>query len=213
MLFGIDMALRVVTAPNSAFAHIRDSDGRYFAWSVGIFVTASVLWSASFASLDPALGYWETVATHVGIDLLAGIAFTVAIYLVGRWLGGNGMWRTVFSAVFYTNVLALLAFALFALLTLLAGGISTWAFLVDVYQWDLESLENGEPTVEMMDDLSGLLGYLAVIVVGAIAFAVWAVIVLVKAVKIVNGFGTAKAFGLIVLALVVSAIVAAPLGT
>ena len=172
---------------------------------------SSVLWSGSFASLDPALGYWETVARYVGIDLLTGTVFAAVIYLVGRRLGGNGMWRTVFSAVFYTSVLALLAFALFAVLTLLAGGISVWAFLVDADQWDFESLETGEPSGDMTDDQLGLLlGYLAVFIVGAIAFAAWAVVVLVKAVKTVNGFGTAKAFGIIVLAMAVSAVVAAP---
>ena len=62
-----------------------------------------------------------------------------------------------------------------------------------------------------MDYLWGLLGCLAVILVGAIAFVVWMVVVLVKAVKTVNGFGTAKAFGLVVLALAASVIVAAPL--
>ena len=68
VLSGMDVALRVITAPNSAFAHIRDSDGAYFAWSVGIFVLASVLWSVSFASLDADLEYWETAALYVGTD-------------------------------------------------------------------------------------------------------------------------------------------------
>ena len=211
VLSGMDVALRVIVAPNSAFAHIRDSDGGYFAWSVGISMLASVLWSGSLALLDPALGYWEAVARYVGMDLLTATVFAAVIYLVGRRLGGNGMWRTVFSAVFYTSVLALLAFALFAVLTLLAGGISVWAFLVDADQWDFESLEAGEPSGDMTyGPLGLLLGYLAVFIVGAIAFAVWTVVVLVKAVKTVNGFGTAKAFGIIVLALAVSAVVAAP---
>lgn len=212
VLSGMDVALRVITAPNSAFAHIRDSDGTYFAWSVGIFVLASVLWSVSFASLDADLEYWETAALYVGTDLLSGVVFGAVIYLVGRQLGGNGMWRTVFSAVFYTGVLALLAFALFAALALLAGGISPLAFLADADRWDFESLEDGELSGEVMDDILDLLGYLAVLVVGGIAFVVWTVVVLVKAVKTVNGFGTAKAFGLVVLAVAVSAIVAAPLG-
>lgn len=37
------------------------------------------------------------------------------------------------------------------------------------------------------------------------AVVVWVVIVTIKAVKVVNGFGTAKAFGIIVLAFVSSA--------
>ncbi len=208
MLSGMDVALRVITAPNSAFAHIRDSGGTYFAWSVGIFVLASVLWSVSFASLDADLEYWETVALYVGTDLLSGVVFGAVIYLVGRQLGGNGMWRTVFSAVFYTGVLALLAFALFAALALLAGGSSPLAFLADADRWDFESIEDGELSGEVMDYILDL----AVLAVGGIAFVVWTVVVLVKAVKTVNGFGTAKAFGLVVMAVAVSAIVAAPFG-
>ena len=44
-----------------------------------------------------------------------------------------------------------------------------------------------------------------------LALIVWAVIVVIKAVKVVNGFGTAKAFGLIVLAAVITLIMYAPL--
>ena len=43
MLSGAGVALRVITAPNSAFAQIRDNDGAYFVWSVCIFVFSSFL--------------------------------------------------------------------------------------------------------------------------------------------------------------------------
>ncbi len=209
---GMNLALRVITAPNSAFAHIRDDgNGGYLTWSVGIFVLASVLGSVSFAWVDSDLDYQETLVRYVGVDLLAGIVFAAVIYLAGRWLGGNSMWRVVFSAVFYTNIIALIAFALLAGLALPAGGALTWEFLGDADRWDPESLGDGELSGDIMDDLWSLLGYLAVILVGAIAFIVWIVVVLVKAVKTVNGFGTAKAFGLVVLALAASVIVAAPL--
>lgn len=201
MLSWLDVALRMITAPNSAFAHIRDNNGQYLAWSIGIFVLGSISLSVSFALLDQTFGYWEDMVLYMGIDLLVGIVFAVVIYLVGRQLGGNGMWRTVFSAIFYTNVLVF-PFALFLAVTLLAAGVSTWPFLVDADTWDPESV----------GDLLDLLGYLAVLIVGSIAFAVWIVIVLIKAVKTVNGFGTAKAFGLIVLALLVSSVVAIPFG-
>lgn len=42
--------------------------------------------------------------------------------------------------------------------------------------------------------------YLGIIVAVLFAFFVWSVVLSVKAVKTVNGFGTAKAFGLFVLA-------------
>ena len=112
------------------------------------------------------------------------------------------MWGgTVFSAIFYANVLVFL-FALFVVLTFLAGGVSAWPFLVDA-----DSRGSGS-----FDVMSNLPGYLAVLTAGSIAFAVWLVVVLVKAIKTVNGFGTAKAFGLAVLASPVSYVAAIPFG-
>ncbi len=43
-----------------------------------------------------------------------------------------------------------------------------------------------------------------------VAFVIWGLVLLVKAVKTVNGFGTAKAFGIIVLGSVVSIVIFAP---
>lgn len=204
----IDVALRVITAPNSAFAHIRDSGDRYFMWSVGIFVLATVLWSFMFAAPTPANEYHITVAQFVGIDLLGGTVFVAVIYLMGRQFGGNGTWKTVFSVLFYTYVLSLLGFVFFAAMLLLAGGTSVWEDLVAVGQWDVENMEQ---TRVMVDTLAGMVGYLVVLAIGALAFLIWVIVVLVKAVKTVNGFGTAKALGIIIIALLVSSFVAAPL--
>ena len=205
MLSGMGVAIRVITAPNSAFAHIRDGDGGYLGWSVGIFVFSSVLWSFLAAPLDTDYEYWGALAVNLGMSLLVNLVFAAVIHLVGRRLGGNNMWRTVFSAVFYTNVIALV-FALFAVLVLLAGGVSLWALLTNA--------DSSGPYPWPTGDLFELLGYLAVLVAGIIAFVVWVAVVLVKAVKTVNGFGTAKAFGLVVLAmavaLAVSSIATAP---
>lgn len=197
MLSGLDAAIRLVTAPNSAFAQIRDNYERYFAWSVGIFVSSIFLSNALFALLDPDLADTGGFVLDVGAGLLAGIVFTAAAYLLGRLLGGNRNWRAVFSVLFYTNVLAFPLLAAFAALALLAGYGMMWP-LIPSGQLDLEF------------NLLGNLGYLALLGMCIIAAMVWIVIVLVKAAKTVNGFGTAKAFGIIVLAFVASLAVAAP---
>jgi hypothetical protein len=46
----------------------------------------------------------------------------------------------------------------------------------------------------------------------AIGFVAWVLVVSVKAVKTLNGFGTAKAFGLIILVMIISSIITTPLG-
>jgi len=43
LYFDLNVILRVITAPNSAFAQIRDNEEKYFGQSIGIFVLASVL--------------------------------------------------------------------------------------------------------------------------------------------------------------------------
>lgn len=210
MLSGLGVALRVMTAPNSAFAQIRDNDGRYFAWSVGVFVLGSLLGSILFAPLDPASEEWEGAVLFAGVNLLTGMIFPAVIYLVGRRFGGNESWRKVFSVIFYTYVLIFPAFVAFVVLTLLAGGFSMWALLAEMGQPDFfESPEAVDRARTLMDVV---LGYVGLLGIGAFAFAAWVVVVSVKAVKAVNGFGTAKAFGLIVLALAVSAVAAMPFG-
>ena len=43
MSFNLDIILRVITAPNSAFAEIRDNEDKYFVPSVGLFLFTSAL--------------------------------------------------------------------------------------------------------------------------------------------------------------------------
>ncbi|MDH3765291.1 MAG: hypothetical protein OER82_05725 [Nitrosopumilus sp.] len=41
--FDLNIILRIITAPNSAFAQIRDNEEKYFVQSIGVFVLSSVL--------------------------------------------------------------------------------------------------------------------------------------------------------------------------
>jgi hypothetical protein len=43
LYFDLNVILRVIAAPNSAFAQIRDNEEKYFVSSIGIFLFASVI--------------------------------------------------------------------------------------------------------------------------------------------------------------------------
>ena len=49
-----------------------------------------------------------------------------------------------------------------------------------------------------------MLAYAILIVVFAIAFMIWIIVISVKAIKTVNGFETGKAFGLLILVMIIS---------
>lgn len=169
MLAALDVMLRVITAPNSAFADIRDDADRYFPWSLGIVVFVSALAAAI-----------EYRSLYVIIGIIAGIlssfAFAALIYVFGRLFGGNKSWKPVFSVIFYTEIIIAPA----AIVVTLIGQMQHVAF------WNL-----------------------SIVIAVLMPLIVWAMVVTVKAVKVVNGFGTAKAFGLIVLAIVVTVAAAA----
>ncbi|MDH3856296.1 MAG: hypothetical protein OES27_09285, partial [Nitrosopumilus sp.] len=74
-------------------------------------------------------------------------------------------------------------------------------------------IELDEDKEQILSLIGPMLGYVGLFVIVAIAFVVWIFVVSVKAVKTVNGFGTAKAFGLIILVMIISSIVTAPFGT
>ena len=65
---------------------------------------------------------------------------------------------------------------------------------------------------QMLSVIGPMLGYAGLIAVVAIAFVAWVFVVSVKAVKIVNGFETPKALGLIILVMIISSIVSIPFG-
>ena len=208
MLSGAGVALRVITAPNSAFAQIRDNDGAYFVWSVCIFALSSFLVMITVAILYPYFLTMESAFLESGFDLLGGTAVTALVYLIGRLFGGNGNWRQVFSAVFTNVVFFPMLVAVVALLSLtgnppalasMGGGSSmlatlSMAPLSVVGQQDFAG--SGPGAGGMVDTLTSLI--ISIVVLAA--FIVWYVVVSVKAVKTVNGFGTAKAFGLLVVA-------------
>lgn len=209
MLSGVSVALRVITAPNSAFAHIRDNDGAYFRWSVCIFALSWLLASIVLSMLYPNILPLDRAFQEAGFGMLGGVAVTALIYLIGRLFGGNGSWRKVFSVVFYTSAI------IFPMLVVIVGLISISrgppalasmgggsSMLVPLSIAPLDGV--GQPDFAGSGPWAGVtMDPLASTIITAVVLAaltVWQIVVSVKAVKTVNGFGTAGAFGLLVAA-------------
>jgi len=222
--FDLGLILRVITSPNSAFSQIRDNHEKYFVQSIGLLIFSSVLGilivlpfvtmpldDAYFENIDNtgnmnSIPSGETdVIWSVGLSILNGFISAVLFYFIGKKLGGDANWKKVFSVIFHTNavaipmiiVLSILIFFMWDSLTLIEP---TYIFEPDV---------NDE---EIWSTLVPLLGYVALLAIVGIGFFVWLIVILVKAVKIVHGFETGKAFGLVVLVMIITTIVAIPLG-
>ena len=221
--FDLGLILRVITSPNSAFSQIRDNHEKYFVQSIGLLIFSSILGilivlpfvtmpldDAYFENIDNtgnmnSIPSGETdVIWSVGLSILNGFISAVLFYFIGKKLGGDANWKKVFSVIFHTNavaipmiiVLSILIFFMWDSLTLIEP---TYIFEPDV---------NNE---EIWSTLVPLLGYVALLAIVGIGFFVWLIVILVKAVKIVHGFETGKAFGLVVLVMIITTIVAIPL--
>ena len=208
MLSGVAVALRVITAPNSAFAYIRDNDGAYFRWSVCIFALSCLLTGIVLFVLYPYVLPLGDALLQAGLNLLAGAAVVALVYLIGRLLGGSDSWRKVFSTLFYTNVILFPTLIVFAGLASISGGIPALAsmsgasMLVPLSMAPLDGA--GQPGFTGSGPWTGAmanpLAHLVISITTSVALVVWYVVVSVKAIKTVNGFGTARAFGLLVAA-------------
>ena len=218
--FDLNVILRIIITPNSAFAQIRDNEEKYFVQSIGIFVLASVLSvlimlpfimipfddayfegveGAAFSSdeLDPVL--------FVAISLLSVFISTALLYFIGKKLGGNTNWKKVFSVFFHANVPTIPMSVVLSILIFLM--MDSFASI------DPSSImESNIDEKQVLSMMAPVLAYVGLLLIVTIAFVVWIFVVSVKAVKTVNGFGTAKAFGLIILVLIISSVVTAPFG-
>ena len=221
LYFDPNVILRVITAPNSAFAQVRDNEEKYFAQSIGLLVFTSILGAlllVPFIMIPLDDLYFEgvdddnfptdntDVILFVGINTLNGLFSAVLFYFIGKNIGGNTNWKKVFSVIFHTHVplipmSVILSILLFLMMDSIASIDSSLLIELDKDEEQILSL------------IGPMLGYVGLFVTVTIAFVVWIFVVSVKAVKTVNGFGTAKAFGLIILVMIISSIVTAPFGT
>lgn len=221
MYFDPNIILRVITSPNSAFSHIRDNEEKYFAQSIGLLIFTSILGALMlipFIMIPLDEAYFEGVddanfptdntdlILFVGINILSGFISAVLFYFIGKKIGGNTNWKKVFSVIFHTHVpLIPMSVILSILLFLMMDSIASIDSSLFI------ELEKDEE--QILSLIGPMLGYVGLFIIVAIAFVVWIFVVSVKAVKTVNEFGTAKAFGLIILVMIISSIVTAPFGT
>ncbi len=197
----LNMILRVMVRPNSAFTEIRDNDQRYFAWSVGIYVGFVLLTVYAVLLYDAVGEYGEDKALSIVVTISSDIIFIALIYLFGKVFSGNKSWRKVFSTIFYSHVFVIPMFVILMALMLLAGGF------IQLNPLDGPGLGEFISSVSASEFIDGFWAFITfwiALFVIMVAFAVWGIVLLVKAVKIVNGFGTAQAFVLIVVAGVVT---------
>ena len=144
-----------------------------------------------------------TIAIDLIMSLAAEVIFIVILFLLGKNLGGNTNWKKVFSVishsyVIYLPVLTSVIIFLFIMLSVVADARDQ--------QGDLF-----EPSPERFLALIGAPPLAAMILV-IVVFLIWNIIVIVKATKVVNGYGTLKTIGILILATIVSILVQIPLG-
>jgi len=222
--FDLGLILGVITSPNSAFSQIRDNHEKYFVQSIGLLIFSSVLGiliilpfvmmpldDAYFEDIDNTVNIKNDIPSgetdviwYVGLSILNGFISAVLFYFLGKKLGGDANWKKVFSVIFHTNAVAIPMIIILSILIF--------------FMWD--SLTSMEPTYLLAPDVNDeeiwstlvpSLGYLALVAIVGIGFMVWLFVIMIKAVKIVHGFETGKAFGLVVLVMIVTTIVTIPL--
>ena len=212
MSFDLSVILHVITSPNSAFAQIRDNEEKYFAQSIGILIVSSVLSSLvilPFVMIPLSDAYFEGVddvdlptkgtdmVWAMAVGFLKGIVSFAALYFIGKKIGGNTNWKKVFSVIFHTYVPVIPMMIILSVLVFLM-----WGSLAEIDPSYLMSTDVDEEQV--LSAMGPMLVYALLVGGFAIAFMVWIIVISVKAIKIVNGFDTGKAFGLLILVMIIA---------
>ena len=185
----------VIKRPNNTFREIFDNVGYYFKASIIILVLSSffnvgITFPSESISKLPTneLGYVldaEIQIIDLAVNILGGFLIVVLIFYVGKKFGGSKNFRGVFSVLSYS------------LIPVLIGGILVSIFLY--YPPLLEAVSGIDSEDSGFSTLFWVL-YFGIF----LPFAIWSLILSVKAIKIANNFGTGKALGILVLASVIS---------
>ena len=216
MSFDLGVLLRVITSPTSAFEEIRNNDGKYFAQSIVLLALTSILSALvilPFVMIPISDEYFgddidnsdlPTENIHLMLSIvvgfLKGIVTFVSVYFIGMKLGGNKDWKKVFTVIFHTYVPAIPMMMLISVFVFLM-----WISLAQINPTYFMSEDMDEK--QIIDVFAPLAVYGALVGVSAIAFIVWIIVISVKAIKIVNGFETGKAFGLLIVVMIIASIV------
>ena len=213
--FDLNVILRVITAPNSAFVQIRDNDEKYFTQSIGLLIVTSIfsafvilpfvmipISDAYFEEVDDASLPTENtdIVLAAAVGFLKGIVSFVALYFIGKKLGGNKNWKKVFSVIFHTYVPVIPMMIVITILVFLM-----WSSLAEIDPAYLMSPDVDEQQILYV--IGPMAGYAILVGIFAIVFMAWIIVISVKAVKIVNGFETGKAFELLILVMIITSAV------
>ena len=134
-----------------------------------------------------------------------GVVSAGLLYFIGKKIGGNNNWKKVFTVFFHTYVPTIPLFIIIFILFFLMLDSFT-----EIDPLFFQMLSGDEDKVLSL--LGPTLGYMGLLVLVTIVFVIWLFIISVKAVKILNGFSTGKAFGLIILVMFITSIVTFPFG-
>ena len=222
MSFDPGLILRVITSPNSAFMQIRDNEEKYFAQSIALLIVSSVI--GGFAvlpfvmiPLDDAYFEFEgseeientlplddtSVGLSIGSSILSGVVSAILYYFIGNKIGGNTNWKKVFSVIFHINAIVIPITIVISILLFLM-----WSSFTSI-----EPSVILDPNIEdekVFSLLGSFIGYVILLAFLGIGFAIWGLIVTIKAVKVVHGFDTGKAFGLIILVAIITSVISIP---
>ena len=220
--FDPSIILRVITSPNSAFSQIRDNEEKYFAQSIALLIVSSILGGLvvlPFVMMPIDDAYFEFEGTEeigetfplegsavelsIVSTILGGVVSAVLYYFIGKKLDGNTNWKKVFSVVFHINAVVIPITIILAILIYLM-----WSSFTTIDPSIL--LDPNLDEEQVFSILGSFIGYVMLLAILGIGFAIWGLIVTIKAIKIVNEFGTGKAFGLIILVTIISSMVSMP---
>ena len=220
--FDLDIIIRVITSPNFAFSQIRDNEEKYFAQSVALLIISSIIGGLvvlPFVMMPLDDAYFEFEGTEdidetfpledsaVGLSIvstiIAGVVSAALYYFIGKKLEGNTNWKKVFSVVFHVNAVVIPITIIIAILLFLM-----WSSFTTIEPSVLLDPNLDEENVFSL--LGSFIGYVMLLAISGIVFTIWVLIVTIKAIKTVHGFGTGKAFGLIILVTIISSLVSMP---
>ena len=198
-------AIDTIIRPSICFTNISENSRYYYVSAVIIFLLASVpaffsniintwFWSHNEENfLDFAVMPLLLSTIHT---LLQNLVFVVAIFWIGKKLGGTTNFKKIFSAISYCLIPAsigaiLIPVGMILATQLFSGGIEIREDLID-----LDSNLSPSYTLDFVSFAMISYGFL-------IPFAAWILILFLKATKIVNDFDFKKSIITVVLGIVI----------
>ena len=220
--FDPSVILRVITSPNSAFAQIRDNEEKYFAQSIALLIISSILGGLVvlpfvMMPLDDAYLEFEgtgeidntfpleesAVELSIVSTIIGGLVSAALYYFIGKKLDGNTNWKKGVAVVFHVNAVVIPITIIMAILIFLM-----WSPFTKIEPSVF--LDHNLDEEDVFSLLGSFIGYVMLLAISGIVFTIWGLIVTIKAIKTVHGFGTGKAFGLIILVTIISSLVSMP---